>query len=70
MAAWSSPTGRHAPARGDLQRGNTAPVAIANPTVGTANPTTGAISGSINIKDWDGDPLTYTTVSVDRPRAR
>jgi YVTN family beta-propeller protein/VCBS repeat-containing protein len=45
-----------------LKRGNTAPVAIANPTVGDADPTNGAISGSINIKDWDGDPLTYSAV--------
>ena len=45
------------------QRGNTAPVPIANPSVGAANPTTGAVSGSINIKDWDGDALTFTTVS-------
>jgi YVTN family beta-propeller protein/VCBS repeat-containing protein len=45
------------------QRGNTAPVAIANPTVGAPNPSTGAVTGSVNLKDWDGDPLTYTTVS-------
>ena len=45
------------------QRGNTAPVAIANPSVGATNPNNGAITGSVNIKDWDGDPLTYTTVS-------
>jgi YVTN family beta-propeller protein/VCBS repeat-containing protein len=45
------------------QRGNTAPVAIANPSVGATNPDDGAITGAVNIKDWDGDPLTYTTVS-------
>ena len=47
-----------------LNRGNTAPVALANPGVDAADPTTGAISRSINIKDWDGDPLTYTTAAV------
>jgi YVTN family beta-propeller protein len=47
-----------------LNRGNTTPVALANPSVGEANPSTGAISGSVNIKDWDGDPLTYTVVSA------
>ena len=47
-----------------LKRGNTAPVAIANPSVGNADPATGAVSGSINIKDWDGDPLTYTAVAL------
>ncbi len=45
------------------KRGNTAPVAITNPSVGTANPNNGAITGAVNIKDWDGDPLTYTTIS-------
>ncbi|HZN78976.1 MAG TPA: beta-propeller fold lactonase family protein, partial [Mycobacterium sp.] len=44
------------------QRGNTAPVAIANPTVGEPDSSTGAVTGLVNIKDWDGDPLTYTTV--------
>jgi YVTN family beta-propeller protein/VCBS repeat-containing protein len=43
-----------------LQRGNTAPVAIANPTVGTPDPTTGAVTGLVNVKDWDGDALSYT----------
>ncbi len=45
-----------------MTRGNTTPVAIANPTVETANPSDGAVSGSINLKDWDGDPLTYSAV--------
>lgn len=45
-----------------LNRGNTVPVALANPGVGIANPTDGAITGSVNIKDWDGDPLTYSAV--------
>jgi YVTN family beta-propeller protein len=43
-----------------LKRGNTAPVAIANPSMGSANPANGAITGSINIKDPDGDPLAYS----------
>jgi YVTN family beta-propeller protein/VCBS repeat-containing protein len=43
-----------------LNRGNTAPVALANPSVGAPDPTTAAVSGDVNIKDWDGDPLTYT----------
>ena len=42
------------------RRGNTAPVAIADPTVGTADPTNGAIAGLVNIKDWDDDVLTYS----------
>ena len=45
-----------------LTRGNTAPLAIANPTVGAANPTTGAVTGLVNIKDPDGDPLSYSAV--------
>jgi len=43
-----------------LARGNTAPVAIADPTVGTPNVYTGEVSGLVNIKDPDGDPLAYT----------
>ncbi|MFG1933588.1 Ig-like domain-containing protein [Mycobacterium sp. NPDC048908] len=46
-----------------LNRGNTAPVAITNPTVGTAD-SMGAITGSVNIKDWDGDPLSYSVVAA------
>jgi YVTN family beta-propeller protein/VCBS repeat-containing protein len=42
---------------------NDAPVAVADPTVGTANATDGAISGLVNIKDLDSDPLTYATAS-------
>ncbi|HTI73861.1 MAG TPA: beta-propeller fold lactonase family protein, partial [Mycobacterium sp.] len=45
-----------------LKRGNTAPVAISAPGVGDANPNNGAISGPVNIKDWDGDALTYSAV--------
>ncbi|MBP1821149.1 beta-propeller fold lactonase family protein [Mycobacterium sp. OAE908] len=44
-------------------RGNTAPVAIANPTVGSPNPANGAVTGLINMKDPDGDGLSFTTVS-------
>jgi len=33
---------------------------IANPTVGEPDSSTGAVTGLVNIKDWDGDPLTYT----------
>ena len=47
-----------------FQRGNTAPVAIDSPSVGAPNPTTGgAVTGLVNVKDYDGDPLTYTTAS-------
>jgi YVTN family beta-propeller protein/VCBS repeat-containing protein len=42
---------------------NDAPVAVGDPTVGTANLTDGAISGLVNLKDPDGDPLTYVTAS-------
>ena len=45
----------------NYQRGNTAPVALADPSVGNANTSTGAISGAVNIKDWDGDSLSYST---------
>jgi YVTN family beta-propeller protein/VCBS repeat-containing protein len=47
-----------------LKRGNTAPVAIGNPGVGDANLTNGAVSGLINLKDWDGDLLNYSAVSA------
>jgi YVTN family beta-propeller protein len=43
-------------------RGNTAPVAIANPTVGTPDVYTGEVSGLVNIKDPDGDALSYSAV--------
>ena len=42
----------------DYQRGNTAPVALANPSVALRTRATGAICGAVNIKDWDGDALT------------
>ena len=45
----------------NYQRGDTAPVALADPSVGNANTSTGAISGAVNIKDWDGDSLSYST---------
>lgn len=47
-----------------FNRGNTAPVAVANPTVGAANQSNGAVSGLMNIKDWDGDPLSYSAVAA------
>ena len=38
------------------QRGDAAPVALANPSVGAPNPTIGgAVTGLVNIKDYDGD---------------
>ena len=47
-----------------FQRGNTAPVALADPSVGAPNPATGgAVTGLVNVKDYDGDPLSYTTAS-------
>ena len=52
------------------QRGNTAPVALAAPTVEELpTPPPGCVSGSINLKDYDGDPLSYTT-GAHRPEAR
>ena len=48
----------------NYQRGNTAPVALAEPSVGNANTSTGAISGAVNIKDWDGDSLSYSTATA------
>ena len=47
-----------------LTRGNTAPTVLGAPTVGTPNPTTGAVTGSFNVKDYDGDPLSYTVTSA------
>lgn len=43
-----------------LSRGNTAPVANGNPAATEVNPTTGTVTGVVNIKDWDDDPLTYS----------
>jgi YVTN family beta-propeller protein len=45
------------------QRGNTAPVAGV-PTAGSPDATTGAVSGLLNFKDYDGDSLTYTVTSA------
>ncbi len=46
------------------QRGNTAPVALADPSVEAPESTTGgAVTGLVNVKDYDGDPLTYSTAS-------
>lgn len=41
-----------------LTRGNTAPLSTTPSTVGTPNVYTGAVSGLVNIKDPDGDPIT------------
>lgn len=48
----------------NYKRGNTAPVATGSPTVGTPSLGNGAVIGNANITDWDGDPLTYTTVTA------
>lgn len=45
------------------RQGNTAPQ-VGTPTVGTPDPTTGAVSGALNFTDPDGDPLSY---SVTQP---
>ena len=50
-----------------------APASTAAPAVGTPDPTTGAVSGALNVKDPDGDalsdtvtgPTTSGTVTVD-----
>ncbi|MCG5430912.1 Ig-like domain-containing protein [Mycobacterium sp. MYCO198283] len=44
--------------------GNQAPVATAPPTVGTPNATTGAVTGTLNVTDPDGNPLTYTVTTA------
>ena len=44
------------------QRGNTAPVALGAPTVDNLNPASGAVTGLVNIKDWDDDSLSYSAV--------
>ena len=41
---------------------NHAPVA-GTPTVGTPDPTTGAVMGTLNFTDPDGDPLSYSVVA-------
>jgi YVTN family beta-propeller protein/VCBS repeat-containing protein len=47
-----------------VTRGNTAPTVNGAPTVGTPNATTGAVSGSLNVTDWDGDTLGYTVTTT------
>jgi YVTN family beta-propeller protein len=47
-----------------LTRGNTAPLVIANPTVGAPDSSTGAVTGLVNVKDPDGDAVTLSTVSA------
>ena len=46
-----------------LNRGNTAPAATADPTAELTDTTKGVIAGSLNVKDWDGDTVTYTVTS-------
>ncbi len=45
-----------------ITRGNTAPLAIADPTVGAANLSDGAVGGLVKIEDPDGDALSYSAV--------
>lgn len=47
-----------------LTRGNTAPLSTTPSTVGTPNVYTGAVSGLVNIKDPDGDPITSVTTGT------
>jgi YVTN family beta-propeller protein len=42
---------------------NTAPTVNGAPTVGTPDPTTGSVTGSLGATDIDGDKLSYTTAS-------
>jgi YVTN family beta-propeller protein len=46
-----------------LARGNTAPVTTANPSIDSTDVGLGTVTGSLNVKDWDGDPVTYTVTS-------
>ena len=46
-----------------LSRGNTAPVATANPSIESTNFGLGTVTGSLNVKDWDGDTVTYTVTN-------
>ncbi|MDT5011121.1 MAG: hypothetical protein QOH57_2738, partial [Mycobacterium sp.] len=45
-----------------LNRGNTAPIA-GTPTVGSPSGTNGAVTGTLNFRDVDGDTLTYSVPS-------
>ncbi len=45
-----------------LARGNTAPVTTADPSVDATN-SAGVVTGSLNVKDWDGDTVTYTATT-------
>ena len=47
-----------------LARGNTAPITIANPTVDNQDTVSGVVTGALNIKDPDQDPLKYTVSGV------
>ena len=46
-----------------LARGNTAPVTTANPSIDSTDLGLGTVTGSLNVKDWDGDTVTYTLTS-------
>ena len=46
-----------------LARGNTAPVTTANPSIDSTDLGLGTVTGSLNVKDWDGDTVTYTVTS-------
>ncbi len=48
----------------DFVRGNTAPASVGTPTVDNAAQSNGSVTGLVNIKDYDGDPLSYTTVGA------
>ena len=48
-----------------LGRPNGAPVA-GTPTVGLPDPDTGVVTGSLNVTDPDGDPLSYTVTTAPR----
>lgn len=48
--------------RWSLPRGNTAPVAVGSPTVEAAADGS-SVTGLLNVKDWDGDSLTYAVSS-------
>ena len=43
-----------------INRGNTAPVITGNSTPGSPNLTNGAVSGPLDVKDYDGDTLTHS----------
>ncbi|TFV58898.1 hypothetical protein E4P42_10400 [Mycobacterium sp. PS03-16] len=46
-----------------LARGNTAPISASAPSMDPVIPSTGAVSGGLNVIDPDGDRLTYSVVT-------